>query len=593
MVTGARAAPARGFTLRGRMPSKVTQQDAEQRDKDRSDREERRISRTHLECRPVPEKLYITTPIYYVNDRPHIGHAYTTTICDVWARFMRFAGRDVFFLTGTDENSLKVERSARERGMTAQALADANAAEFRRVMTRLGLTFDDFIRTTEERHRRQVETLVARLRQSGAIYLGEFEGWFDEGQEEYYTETKAREHDYASPVTGRPLVRAREKNYYFRLSAFQERLERLFEEQPGFVRPPARRNEVLGRLREGLQDVPVSRTGATWGIPMPGDPGHVIYVWIEALMNYVTALGLAEPRTAVYAERCGFWPPAYHVMGKEILWFHAVIWPALLMALELPLPRCVYAHSFWIRDGRKMSKSLGNFIDLETIEAYVGRYGLDAWRYYMAAQGPLGATDSDFSDAHFHEVYTTDLVNTVGNCASRVTAMAGKYFDGAVPSESVRGRRLVVGRHDWPALCAEALATAEQAMTDLDLGGSIAAAVGLVRRVDGFINQTEPFKLAKDPARRDELGAILYQCLEAVRIASLPLWPVIPERCEALWRALGVTIDPARGELHRLAAWGGLKPGGRVEKVALFPRVERAEVQHGGPRRATEKEGGR
>ncbi len=529
----------------------------------------------------MSQRTYITTPIYYVNDKPHIGHAYTTTICDVYARFMRFAGRDVFFLTGTDEHGLKVEKSAATRGITPQALADENAAEFRRVMTRLELSFDDFIRTTDAEHVRQVQAFVTRLTEAGAVYLGEFEGWYDEGQEEYHTENRARELDYKSPITGQPLVRAREKNYYFRLSAFQQRLEKLFEEHPDFVRPPARRNEVLGRLREGLADVPMSRTNFTWGVAMPDDPDHVIYVWIDALMNYATALGLGDPSSERYATRSAYWPADYHVIGKEILWFHAVIWPAMLMALDLPLPRCVYAHSFWIREGRKMGKALGNFIDLATIEQYIERYGLDAWRYYMVTQGPLGATDADFADAHFHEVYNTDLVNTVGNCSSRVSAMIGKYFDGTLPGETPGGSRLVVADHDWPTICAEAVSEASSAVERLDLAGLTGAAVGLIRRVDAFINRTEPYKLSKDEARRDELGAILYQCAEATRIAALLMWPVTPGKSEALWAALGLEVDPHAGKLHDLAAWGGLAKGQQIQKKALFPRVERPSSDKG------------
>jgi methionyl-tRNA synthetase len=251
-----------------------------------------------------------------------------------------------------------------------------------------------------------------------------------------------------------------------------------------------------------------------------------------------------------------------------------VIWPAILMALELPLPRCVYAHSFWIRDGQKMSKSLGNFIDLATIEHYVDRYGLDAWRYYLVTHGPLGATDADFTDTHFHEVYNTDLVNTVGNCSSRVSAMIGKYFDGALPGETPGGTRLVVADHDWPAICAEAVSESTAAAERLDLPGLIAAAVGLIRRVDAFINRTEPYKIAKDEARRDELGAILYQCAEAIRISSLLLWPVMPDKSQALWEALDLQIDPGAGSLHALAEWGGLVKGQHVQKTALFPRVE-------------------
>ncbi len=525
-------------------------------------------------------RRYITTPIYYVNDRPHIGHAYTTTLCDVYARFMRFAGRDVFFLTGTDEHGIKVEKSAEARGISPQALADENAAEFKRVMSMLELEYDHFIRTTDPDHVRQARHFVSRLQKADAVYLGEFEGWYDEGQEEYHPETRARELDYRSPVSGKPLVRAKEKNYFFRLSAFQDRLQKLYEQQPDFVRPPARRNEMLGRLREGLTDVPMSRTNFTWGVSMPDDPEHVVYVWIEALMNYITGLGLGDPDGETYAGRAAYWPPDFHVMGKEILWFHAIVWPAMLMALELPLPRCIYAHSFWIREGQKMSKSLGNFIDLETIQVYLDRYGLDAWRYYMTTQGPLGATDADFADAHFREVYHTDLVNTVGNCSSRVTAMIGKYFDGAVPDEAPGGQRLVIADHDWPSISGQAAADAQAAMERLDLPASIGAAMGLIRKVDSFINRTEPYRLAKDDSKRDELGAILYQCLEAVRIASLLLWPVMPGKTAGLWRALGLDYDPRGGGLHDLATWGGLKPGARVEKTALFPRIGEEAVSH-------------
>jgi methionyl-tRNA synthetase len=289
-------------------------------------------------------------------------------------------------------------------------------------------------------------------------------------------------------------------------------------------------------------------------------------------------LGLGEPEGDWYARRGGYWPATYHVIGKEILWFHAVIWPAMLMALELPLPECVYAHSFWIRDGQKMSKSLGNFIELETIERYVGHYGLDAWRYYMTTQGPHGATDANFADEHFHEVYLTDLVNTVGNCGSRVTAMIGKYFDGVLPGERPAGEMIVVDGFDWPATAAEAVARTREAFDRFELARGLAAALDLVRRVDAFINATEPFKMAKDPARRDELGAILYQCLEALRIASLLLWPVIPERMAAFWAKLGLDVDPAAGGLDELAAWGGLAPGHAVTKLALFPRLDRLEA---------------
>ena len=527
--------------------------------------------------RPMTQKRYITTPIYYVNADPHIGHIYTTTVCDVWARFSRLSGQDTFFLTGTDEHGLKVEQSAQEKGIAPKQFADEISASFRNVMNAMDLTFDDFIRTTDPGHERQVQLFVERLQRSDAVYLGEFEGWYDQGQEEYYTETQAKELEYNSPISKKPLVRAREKNYYFRLSAFQERLEQHFKACPDFVRPSARYNEVLGRLREGLNDVPMSRTNFTWGIQMPNDSDHVIYVWIDALFNYITALGLAEPESELAMQRSDYWPATYHVIGKEILWFHAVIWPAILMALEIPLPACIYAHSFWISEGQKMSKSMGNFIDCELLDRYRDAYGLDALRYFMATQGPLGATDSNFAASQFHETYAADLVNTLGNCASRVTAMIGKYFEGQVPNEcDPDGKRISVGDTDWPLLTQQAAKESAALMADFNLSGSIAAAMGIIRKVDAFINATEPFKLAKDPEQQAELSAILYQCAEAIRIAGCLLWPVIPDRCETLFKALGQTFAPGEDHLQDLTQWGRLQPGTSVEKIALFPRIDAA-----------------
>ncbi len=524
----------------------------------------------------MTSRAYITTPIYYVNDKPHIGHAYTTTLCDVWARAMRFAGKDVFFLTGTDEHGLKVEKSAQARGITPQQLADENSAEFRRVLAQFGLTNDQFIRTTDADHKRQVQIIVKRLLDTGHVYLGEFEGWYDEGQEEYHTETRAKELDYKSPISGRPLVRAKEQNYYFRLSAFQQRLEAHFAAHPDFVRPDGRRNEVLGRLAGGLQDVPVTRTNFTWGIPMPDAPGHVIYVWIDALLNYVTALGMADGNGPLTK----YWPAAYHVIGKEILWFHAVIWPAMLMALEWPLPQHIYAHSFWISEGQKMSKSLGNFIDLATIERYHATYSPDAWRWYMVTQGPLEATDADFSAKHFHEMYTAELVNTLANCASRVSAMIVKYFDGALPTPQSK-LELAGVTIDVPerTIAMAKLALAKYEEFALHRGAQ--EAMNIVRNVDLFINETQPFKLAKDPANQAVLGTILYQCAEALRIASCLLWPVLPVKIEEFWRCYGIVCDPSKGELLAAMRWGGSKPGTRIEKCALFMRLEQPAAPGG------------
>jgi methionyl-tRNA synthetase len=517
----------------------------------------------------VSDRRYITTPIYYVNAHPHIGHIYTSTINDVYARFQRSLGRDVFYLTGTDEHGQKVETSARERGITPRELADENSAVFRSVLEMFDISNDDFIRTTDVDHERQVQGFVQQLLDADMIYLGEFEGWYDEGQEEYYTETKAKDLEYMSPVSGRSLVRATEKNYYFRLSAFQDAIEAMFRDQPDFVRPEARRNEMLGRIREGLNDVPVSRTNFSWGIPVPGDESHVIYVWIDALFNYITALGLGDADGDRRESRAHWWPADYHIVGKEILWFHSVIWPAVLMALDLPLPRCIYAHSFWISEGQKMSKSLGNFIDLDTLQRYCDSYGRDALRWYLATQGPLGATDADFSAQHFHETYTTDLVNTLGNCASRVSAMIGKYCEGACPVDS---GACAGGGVEWADFTSGQVESSIAAMEQFDLAGSISAGLAIIRKVDAFINDTAPFKLAKDPDAAVLVGTILYRCAEAIRIAACLLEPVMPTRMQEL--RVAWNLGDATCDLRSECQWGRLEPGTGIEKVALFPRID-------------------
>jgi len=517
------------------------------------------------------ETCYVTTPIYYVNDKPHIGHVYTSTLADVYARYQRAIGRDTFFLTGTDEHGIKVEQSAERLGVPPQQLADENSAAFREAMQTFGLSFDDFIRTTDTRHKDQVAAFVTQLLGKDMVYLGEFEGWYDEGQEEYVTEKNAQDQDYKSAISGKPLVRATEENYYFRLSAFQEKLEALYESNPTFVRPAARKNEILNRIKEGLQDVPVSRTNFTWGIPMPQDEKHVIYVWIDALFNYLSAINMG---VAGGDARNKYWPAGVHVMAKEIAWFHAVIWPAVLMALDLPLPKMIYAHGFWVRDGVKMSKSLGNFVDLECLAGYVETYGLDGMRYYLLVQGPIGAIDANFSEQRLNELYTNDLVNTLGNCASRTTAMINKYYKGAgVPSEmGPDGERVTFEGYDFPALAAAATAEVLQSLEDFNLPAAATAAIKLVQQVDVFITATEPYKLAKDETQAVQLAAILYQCIEAVRIAGVLLEPIMPTKMDELAAALG-TSD-VEGTLEERAAWGQMVPGCNVQKVALFPRVE-------------------
>ncbi len=381
-----------------------------------------------------PNTFYVTTPIYYVNDKPHLGHVYTTMVADVVARYHRLKGDDTFFLTGVDEHAAKVVDKAAEMGLSTEQWAEQNAAAFRQTFEKLEMTNNDFVRTSSDQHKQKVSEYVAALIASGDVYEGEYVGWYDAGQEEYVPENKAKESDYKSPVNGKPLVKKAEKNYFFKLSAYRETLLEHFEQNPQFVQPDARRNEIVNRIKE-MQDVPISRTGSGgWGIPVPGDEEQTIYVWIDALFNYLTYVDTPERRH--------YWESqAVHFIAKDILWFHAAIWPALLIALQkcqgygwVNLPKQVYAHSYWVSDtGEKMSKSLGNFLDPQAIDNYVSEFGLDALRYFLATRGPLGTTDSAFSSDLFAEVYNSDLANTFGNSCSRVSNMIGKYFDGKAP----------------------------------------------------------------------------------------------------------------------------------------------------------------
>jgi methionyl-tRNA synthetase len=515
--------------------------------------------------------FYITTPIFYVNDRPHLGHVYTSIVADVATRLRRLRGEDAFLLSGTDEHAAKVVETARANGVGPQAWADRNAAIFRETEARFGVELDDFVRTSEPRHRAFAQEVMAGLCQGRDVYLGEYEGWYDHGEEEYVPESRAAELDFRSPVSGRPLERRKEENWFFRLSGYQQALLRLLEDHPEYVQPAARRNEMIGRVRQGLHDVPISRTtGSDWGVPFPGAPGHQIYVWIEALLSYVTPVATPERRR--------YWPASVHLIGKDILWFHAVIWPALLLALHrvpgfewLALPRTVYCHSWWLSDGQKMSKSLGNFVDLERLESYVEGFGLDALRWFLVTQGPLGTVDGDFAHARFVEVYHSDLANAVGNCWSRVVNMTQRFCGG----------RLTRVAHESPLR-----AQAEELLGTADAGdvlgvGEITKGLELVRRIDAHIEATQPFKLAKQAGSGERVAEILYACAEAFRLASLRLWPAMPHRMEEAWRRLGCEGYAARlagrgrGELEAWSKWGGLPAGAELHAGdPLFPRRE-------------------
>tara|TARA_R110000782_G_scaffold19140_7_gene52289 strand:- start:22725 stop:24482 length:1758 start_codon:yes stop_codon:yes gene_type:complete len=559
---------------------------------------------------------YITTPIYYVNDRPHIGHCYTTLLADVAARAQRLMGRDVFFLTGTDEHAEKVVTTAKDKGHTPMEWATINAGRFKDAFAFMNFSHDDFVRTTEDRHKDRASAYIQRLVDSGDIELGDYEGWWDGSQEEYVTETTAKEHDFKSPVTGKPLEKRVEQNYFFRLDKYEAWLKDRIESGAVRVLPDARKNEVLGRIKTGLNRVPVSRKikpgDPDWGVVMPNDPEHRVYVWIEALCNYLTMVDQQDRRD--------FWPKdrplAVHLMAKDILWFHAVIWPAMLHALGEQPPATVYAHAYWIAEGKKMSKSLGNFIEIDTLRAYADKYSLDSVRWFLTTQGPLGANDADFAHARFVEVYNSDLANSVGNSTSRVGNMVAKYFDGMIPGtcngqfgfpdgsalQTAMKALVAAGKaqsdaplrqFDFPSFVAGAVGEASHALELLDLERYFHRAMTIVNYVDDFISYSAPFTLAKQIDTLDDgrhaLASILYSCAEALRIATLLLHPVMPEKMTELWRNWNCAhlTDPQDANsafvapLSELAAWGGahsIKKGQTIAKGAvLFMRADAAE----------------
>ncbi|MEN0020380.1 MAG: class I tRNA ligase family protein, partial [Planctomycetota bacterium] len=505
--------------------------------------------------------------------------------------------RPVHFLTGTDEHADKVSRAALSRDLTPIEWATQNAEQFKAAFAFMRFTNSDFIRTTEPRHIDGASDIIARLMDAGEIALGDYEGWYDPAQEEYLTETDAREHDFKSPVTGTPLEKRTEQNYFFDLPKHADWLREQIETDAIRVLPEARKNEVLGRIKQGLQRVPVSRrvnpddpeAVRDWGIRMPGDSDHRVYVWIEALCNYVTALNDAQ--------REQFWPAAVHFMAKDILWFHAVIWPAMLRALEMAPPKTVYAHAYFVAEGKKMSKSLGNFIEIDQLRAYAERYSIDAVRWYLTTQGPLGANDADFSYQRFVEVYNADLANGIGNAASRVSNMIGKYFDGTLPEQP--STPLQIEGFDWPDITSAAAASFASSFDAVAIDDASAAGIRLVSQVDGYINATRPFSLAKqlddepvyeDLTNREALAVILCQCAEALRIASLFLYPAMPDKMAELWQRWGCSplVDAndadsgLRAPLAEIATWGhnefGLQPGTPIEKGdALFMRADANE----------------
>jgi len=517
----------------------------------------------------MANKFYITTPIYYVNARPHIGSAYTTIACDTIARRQRMMGIDTFFLTGTDEHGQKVQRAAEAAGKSPQQLTDEVAREFRALWDRMGLTYNDFIRTTSERHKKGVQELWRRIRDNGYIYKGTYTGQYCVSCELY---VDSAEPGAPCPTCGRPTETVTEENYFFKLSAFTQPLLEHYTSQPDFVRPDTRRNEVIAFVRSGLRDLSISRSTFSWGIPVPDDPKHVIYVWLDALANYITALGYGSEDDSKFRN---YWPADVHMIGKEIVRFHCVYWPAFLMAARLPLPKSIFAHGWLLFEESKMSKSRGNIVRAETILDVLGG---DALRYFLLREVVFGQDGSFSFDALVHR-YNSDLANGLGNLASRTLAMITRYFRGEVPYPSHAAAH--TAEEDMVAALAHHTVTEfHELFEQFQFSRALELAWALIAAVDKYIVENEPWALGEktDEESRARLATVLYTSAEALRIVTALAHPVMPQATAKIWAQLGLG-DISKFSLSDLK-WGQLKLGTKLGKVEpVFPRADKSAIE--------------
>ncbi|MGB4593619.1 MAG: methionine--tRNA ligase [Coriobacteriia bacterium] len=511
--------------------------------------------------------FYLTTPIYYVNAEPHLGTAYTTIAADALARYRRMTGHDVMFLTGLDEHGQKIAQAAEAGGMDPQDWVDSIAPKFTHAWEMLGISNDDFIRTTEQRHKRGVQAFWQELYDRGEIYQGHYEGWYCVPDETFWTEEDLVEG--MCPQCGREVQYVREDNWFFRLSEYQDRLLEFYDAREAagvpFVQPETRRNEVISFVKGGLKDLSISRTTFTWGVPLPFAPDHVTYVWIDALLNYITALGYGSDDHAAFDR---YWPADYHFVGKDIIRFHCVIWPAMLMAAGIEPPKAVFAHGFLLTKGEKMSKSKGN---AQTPASLVERFGVDAYRYYFLRDVTFGH-DGSISMESMVQRYNGDLANDWGNLCSRLFNMTEKYLDGVTPAAPLR-------EAETDADCTLRSIAGflpekyEAAMRKLDYQAALEAAWDLIKAANRYIENEAPWSLSKE-GNGERLSAVLYNALEAVRIAALFTAPVMPNTSAEVWTRMGLGDISAITDISTAAVWGQLTSGRAVTKGdPLFPRI--------------------
>lgn len=509
------------------------------------------------------EKFYITTPIYYPSDNLHIGHSYCTVATDTMARYKRMRGYDVMFLTGTDEHGQKIERVAEQNGVTPKEYVDKIVAGVKELWELMDISYDRYIRTTDEIHETAVQKIFEKLYQSGDIYKSEYEGWYCTPCEAFFTELQLDE-NHCCPDCHRSVEKVKEESYFFKLSKYQDRIIKHLEENPEFLQPTSRRNEMINNfLKPGLDDLCVSRTSFKWGIPVTFDPKHVVYVWIDALSNYITALGYGSDNDEDFKR---YWPADVHIVGKEIVRFHAIIWPAMLMALDLPLPKKVFGHGWLVIDGNKMSKSVGNVVDPKVL---CEKYGVDAIRYFLLREVAFGQ-DGNFTNEVLLQRINSDLANDLGNLLSRTVGMIDKYFGGQLPLEQI-GNEF---DKDIIDLAKQTVAKVEDVMENMHFSDALDSIWKLVRRCNKYIDETSPWVLSKDDAKKGELANIMYTLCESLRIIGVMITPFMPNTPKVIFTQLSVNNDSLK-QWNSIYEFGKLNRDIKVQKGDIvFPRID-------------------